>query len=338
MFDFWIQQVVNLQFLSVFFDYLLSLTPLSHDSSFYKFLHFFLYDSSKIMILLVVLIFIISFAQSFIDVKKSKAIISKTKGLKAHIISALLGTITPFCSCSSIPLFIAFTKAKFPIGVTFSFLISSPMVDLASIILISTIFNLKIAIAYVLLGLVVAIAGGLLIDKLNLTHLLKEVVKSCNCSADDREDTANETLKLSFKSRLIESKNNAFNTLKKLYVYILLGVLIGALIHNYVPASMIVAMLGHNQSISVIIASIIGAPVYADIFGVLPIGEVLLNKGASLGTVLAFMMSVTTLSIPSLILLSRVVKVKLLTIFISICVSGIILCGFCFNYLQALLV
>ncbi len=289
-------------------------------------IQFFLYDIIKIFILLSILIFVISYIQSYFPPERTKKILGKFKGIKANIIAALIGTVTPFCSCSSIPLFIGFTNAGLPLGVTFSFLISSPLVDLASIILLASIFNWTIAIAYVIVGLIIAIIGGTIIGKLNLEKYVEPfVLKKVNI-----QDINN--IKLTKKDRLKYSKEQVLGIIKKVWLYVLIGVLIGALIHNWIPEEFITNVIGKDNIFSVLIATLVGIPIYADIFGTLPIAEALVGKGVQLGTVLSFMMAVTALSLPSIIMLKKVVKTKLLVIFVSIVAIGILIMGYLFNY------
>ncbi len=287
-------------------------------------IHFFIYDVIKIFILLSVLIFVISYIQSFFPPEKTRKILGKYKGITANTLAALLGTVTPFCSCSSIPLFIGFTSAGLPIGTTFSFLISSPLVDLASVILLASIFNWKIAIAYVVVGVVLAVIGGTIISNLKLEKYVEPFVFN-----NPVIDIAQE--ELTVKDRLSFSKEQVLNIIKKVWLYILLGVGIGAAIHNYIPESFISAVLGKDKWYSVFIATFVGIPMYADIFGTLPIAEALVLKGVGLGTALSFMMGVTALSLPSMIMLSKVVKKKLLGVFIGIVTLGILIIGFAFN-------
>lgn len=287
-------------------------------------IHFFIYDVIKIFILLSVLIFVISYIQSFFPPEKTRKILGKYKGITANTLAALLGTVTPFCSCSSIPLFIGFTSAELPIGTTFSFLISSPLVDLASVILLASIFNWKIAIAYVVVGVVLAVIGGTIISNLKLEKYVEPFVFN-----NPVIDIAQE--ELTVKDRLSFSKEQVLNIIKKVWLYILLGVGIGAAIHNYIPESFISAVLGKDKWYSVFIATFVGIPMYADIFGTLPIAEALVLKGVGLGTALSFMMGVTALSLPSMIMLSKVVKKKLLGVFIGIVTLGILIIGFAFN-------
>lgn len=293
--------------------------------------HFFIYDVIKIFILLSVLIFLISYIQSFFPPERTKKILGRFNGISANILSALLGTVTPFCSCSSIPLFIGFTSAGLPIGITFSFLISSPLVDLASVILLASIFNWKIAISYVVVGLILAVVGGTIISKLKLERYVESFVYS-NKMLDVEEE------KLSTRDRLVYSKDQVLDIIKKVWLYILIGVGIGAAIHNWIPESIISAVLGQDKWYSVMVATIVGIPMYADIFGTLPIAEALVTKGVGIGTVLAFMMGVTALSLPSLIMLKKIVKTKLLAIFFSIVTVGIIIIGYTFNIFGFLLV
>ncbi len=287
-------------------------------------IHFFIYDVIKIFILLSVLIFIISYVQSFFPPERTKKILGKFNGLSANIFGALLGTVTPFCSCSSIPLFIGFTSAGLPLGVTFSFLISSPLVDLASVILLASIFNWKTAIAYVVVGLVLAVAGGTIISKLKLEKYVEPFVYNNKTIEIEQE-------KLTIKDRLDFAKVQVLSIVQKVWLYILIGVGIGALIHNWIPEEVISAVLGQDKWYSVLVATLVGVPMYADIFGTLPIAEALVIKGVGLGTALSFMMGVTALSLPSLIMLKKVVKAKLLAIFFGIVTLGIIIIGYAFN-------
>ena len=294
-------------------------------------LRFFLYDTIKIMVLLGVLILIISYIQSFFPPERTKKILARFKGIGANCIAALLGTVTPFCSCSSIPLFIGFTSAGLPLGATFSFLISSPMVDLGSLLLLMSIFGWKVAIVYVVLGLVIAVAGGSLIERLHLEDQVEAFIRKAN-SIDIPQE------KLHFKDRMKYAWEQVVSTAKKVAPYVLIGVGIGAIIHNWIPKEFIVKLLGDNNPFGVIIATIAGIPMYADVFGTIPIAEALLAKGALLGVVLSFMMGVTTLSLPSMIMLRKAVKPKLLGIFVAICCVGIIIVGYFFNSIQPLLI
>ena len=273
----------------------------------------------------------ISYIQSYFPPERSRKILGRFRGLPAHIISALLGTVTPFCSCSSIPLFMGFTSAGLPIGVTFSFLISSPMVDLGSLVLLMSIFGGKIAVAYVLLGLVIAVLGGLVIEQLGMERYLEDFVKQAHVPLTDSEGMSNQ-------DRLHFAKEQMSETFRKVFPYVLVGVGIGALIHNWIPESLVTQLLGSQNPFGVILATLIGIPMYADIFGSIPVAEALLSKGAQLGTVLSFMMAVTTLSLPSLIMLKRAIKPPLLALFVAICTVGIILVGYLFNFLQQLII
>ena len=290
-------------------------------------IHFFIFDIIKIMVLLGILIFIISYIQSYFPPERTKKILGRFHGIGANMIAALLGTVTPFCSCSSIPLFIGFTTAGLPLGITFSFLISSPMVDLGSLVLLMSIFGWKVAIAYVLLGLLIAVVGGTLIEKMHLENQVEEYIRKGREIDIPQEE-------LHFKDRLKYAFEQVCQTTKKVFPYILIGVGIGAIIHNWIPEDFIVKVLGENNPFGVILATIVGIPMYADIFGTIPIAEALLSKGALLGVVLSFMTGVTTLSLPSLIMLRKAIKPKLLSIFIVICTVGIILVGYFFNLIQ----
>lgn len=293
-------------------------------------LHFFLYDIVKITILLCSLIFLISFIQSWFPPERSKKILGRFHGLTANTAAALLGTVTPFCSCSSIPLFMGFTGAGLPLGVTFSFLISSPMVDLGSLILLASIFGMKVAAIYVVLGLVIAVLGGTLIQKLRMENYVESFILQAGAVDIASPD-------LTWTDRLVYARDQVTRTFRKVFPYVLLGVGIGALIHNWIPEEWIVTLLGSRNPLGVIIATAVGVPMYADIFGTVPIAEALLAKGAQLGVVLSFMMAVTTLSLPSMVMLGKAIKPKLLALFASICTVGIILVGYLFNLLSVLL-
>ncbi len=293
-------------------------------------IQFFLYDVLKITILLCLLIFAISYIQSYFPPERSRRILGRFHGLGANIISALLGTVTPFCSCSSIPLFIGFTGAGLPLGVTFSFLISSPMVDLGSLILLMSIFGAKVALLYVVVGLVIAVIGGTLIEKLHMEAYVEDFIRKAG--GVDIESPA-----LTMRERVQFTKEQVASTFQKVFPYILVGVGIGAVIHNWIPEQWIESVLGSNNPFSVILAVLVGVPMYADIFGTIPVAEALLYKGAQLGTILSFMMAVTTLSLPSMIMLRKAVKPKLLALFIGICTVGITIVGYLFNMFQFIL-
>ena len=294
--------------------------------------HFFLYDVIKITVLLCFLIFVISYIQSFFPPERSKRILGQFRGIWANIIAALLGTVTPFCSCSSIPLFIGFTSAGLPLGVTFSFLISSPMVDLGSLVLLMSIFGVKVAIVYVIVGLIIAVVGGTIIEKLHMENYVEEFIRRAKGSIDiDAPD-------LKVKDRLIYAREQVVGTFKKVFPYILIGVGIGAVIHNWIPEAWIQNILGSENPFGVVLAVLVGVPMYADIFGTIPVAEALLAKGALLGTILSFMMAVTTLSLPSMIMLRKAVKPKLLGVFITVCTIGIIIVGYLFNVFHYFLI
>lgn len=303
---------------------------LSIDSRLGGSVHFFIYDVIKIFILLSVLIFTISYIQSFFPPERTRKILGGFNGITANILGALLGTVTPFCSCSSIPLFIGFTSAGLPIGVSFSFLISSPLVDLASVLLLASIFNWRIAIAYVIVGLILAVIGGSLISKLKLEKYVEPFVYGNKLKEIELEE-------MTTKDRLQFSKEQVLDIINKVWLYILIGVGIGAAIHNWIPESVIAALLGQDKWYSVLFATLVGIPMYADIFGTLPIAEALVGKGVGIGTALSFMMAVTALSLPSMILLKKVIKTKLLVIFASIVTVGILVIGYTFNYYGYLL-
>ncbi len=310
---------------------LLKLIPFDLNMRLSEAIHFFIYDVLKIFILLSVLIFIVSYIQSYFPPERSKKIMGKFKGISANIVAALLGTVTPFCSCSSIPLFIGFTSAGLPLGVTFSFLISSPMVDIGSLILLMSIFGAKIAVIYVLLGLVIAVVGGKIIESAKMEREIEGFILNANVGDVSQSE-------LTIEDRINFSKDQVVSTFKKVYPYVLVGVGIGAIIHNWIPNDFIEKILGENNIFGVVIATLVGAPMYADIFGTIPVAEALFAKGALLGTVLSFMMAVTTLSLPSLIMLRRAIKPRLLRLFIIICVSGIIIVGYIFNIFSYLFI
>ena len=329
--SFIMEQILGMKWLNQLIAILLGATGMNMEGKIGGSIRFFLYDGIKITILLCVLIFMISYIQSYFPPERSKKIMSRFHGIWANCIAALLGTVTPFCSCSSIPLFIGFTSAGLPLGVTFSFLISSPMVDLGSLVLLMSIFGVKVAMVYVLLGLVVAVSGGTLIEKLHLENQVEEFIRNAKQIDIPQEQ-------LTVKDRIQYAKEQVAETFKKVFPYILIGVGIGAIIHNWIPEDIIVKFLGISNPFGVIIATIAGVPMYADIFGCIPIAEALLAKGARLGVVLSFMMGVTTLSLPSMIMLKKAIKPKLLGLFIGICTVGIIVVGYAFNAFQYLLI
>lgn len=321
-------QILGMKWLNALIGKGLSVLGLDTASRWGGSIQFFLYDVIKITILLCLLIFIISYIQSFFPPERSKRILGRFHGIGANIIGALLGTVTPFCSCSSIPIFMGFTSAGLPLGVTFSFLISSPMVDLGSLVLLMSIFGVKIAVAYVMLGLLIAVLGGTLIEKLHMENQVEDFIRNANSSVNI------DTPDLTVRDRLIYAKDQVVSTFKKVFPYILVGVGIGAVIHNWILESWIEAVLGSRNPFGVVLATLVGVPMYADIFGTIPVAEALLGKGALLGTILSFMMAVTTLSLPSLIMLRKAVKPKLLGTFIAICTFGIIIVGYGFNAFQ----
>lgn len=329
--DFLQNEILGMKWLNRLIGSLLSMLGLSPESRIGASVQFFLYDTIKIMVLLGCLIFVISYIQSFFPPERTKRILGRFHGLGANCAAALLGTVTPFCSCSSIPLFIGFTSAGLPLGVTFSFLISSPMVDLGSLVLLMSIFGWKVAIIYVVMGLVIAVAGGSLIERLHLEDQVEEYIRKGKNIELPQQD-------MTMKDRIRYAWDQMTGTAKKVFPYVLIGVGIGAIIHNWIPQDLIVSLLGDNNPLGVIIATLAGVPMYADIFGTIPIAEALLSKGALLGVVLSFMMGVTTLSLPSMIMLRKAIKPKLLGIFVAICIIGIILVGYFFNAIQFMLV
>ena len=331
--DFIQNQILGMKWLNGLVQNLLTLLGIDVTSRLGGSIIFFIYDVIKISILLFVLVFIISYVQSYFPPEKSKKIMGRFNGLGARIIGALLGTVTPFCSCSSIPLFMGFTTAGLPLGGTFSFLISSPMVDLGSLVLLTSIFGWKIAVSYVIVGLVIAVLGGTVIEKLHLENQVADFIRNAkNINSVLPSD------ELSQKERFKSALDSVLQTLKKVFPYILIGVAIGAVVHNWIPQKWIENILGSKNPFGVILAAVCGIPMYADIFGCIPIAESLLAKGALLGVVLSFMMAVTTLSLPSMIMLSKAIKPKLLGVFVSICTFGIIIVGYVFNLVQGFLI
>lgn len=329
--DFFQYQILAMKWLNELVGSGLSALGLDLESRWVGSLQFFIYDVVKVTILLCFLIFIISYIQSFFPPERSKKILGRFHGVGANSAAALLGTVTPFCSCSSIPLFIGFTSAGLPLGVTFSFLISSPMVDLGSLVLLMSIFGPKVAFIYVIAGLIIAVLGGTLIEKLHLEKHVESFILSAGSVDIESPD-------LTKKDRLVYAKEQVLSTFKKVFPYILAGVGIGAIIHNWIPETWVEAVLGSNNPFGVLLATLIGVPMYADIFGTIPVAEALFYKGAQIGTILAFMMAVTTLSLPSMIMLRKAVKPKLLAVFIAVCTVGIILVGYLFNAIQPYIV
>ena len=329
--NFFQNQILGMKWLNEIIGHYLSQAGLNIHEKTGASIQFFIYDTIKITWLLGILIFMISYIQSFFPPEKSKKILGRFRGLGANCIAALLGTVTPFCSCSSIPIFIGFTSAGLPLGVTFSFLISSPMVDLGSLVLLMSIFGAKVAIFYVIFGLVVAIAGGAIIEKMHMENQIEQYIMAA-APVDAYESKPTQ------KERLIYAGEQVKETFLKVFPYIIAGVGIGAFIHNWIPQSWVEASLGNNNPFSVVLATLIGVPMYADIFGTIPVAEALYAKGAQLGTILSFMMAVTTLSLPSIIMLRKAVKPKLLALFVGICTVGIISVGYLFNTLQPLFI
>lgn len=327
--DFFQNEVLGMKWLNRLIGSVLEAAGLDTGSRIVGSIHFFIYDTIKILVLLGFLILMISYIQSYFPPERTKKILGRFQGIWANIIAALLGTVTPFCSCSSIPLFMGFTSAGLPLGVTFSFLISSPMVDLGSLVLLMSIFGWKVAIVYVIVGLVIAVIGGTFIETMHMEDQVEEFIRNGKAIDLPQEE-------LTKKDRLKYAWEQVISTAKKVAPYVLIGVGIGAVIHNWIPEEIIVKILGTGNPFGVIIATIAGVPMYADIFGCIPIAEALLAKGARLGVVLSFMMGVTTLSLPSMVMLKKAVKPKLLGIFIAICTIGIIIVGYFFNAIQYL--
>ncbi len=329
--DFFQNQILGMQWLNELVGYGVSAVGLDTNGWLGGGIQFFIYDVIKIFVLLSVLIFMISYIQSHFPPERTKKILGRFRGLAANTLAALLGTVTPFCSCSSIPLFIGFSSAGLPVGVTFSFLISSPLVDLGSLILLMSIFGARVAVAYVVVGLILAVIGGSLIEKFGMERYVEAFVKAAGAVEIDAPE-------LTRKDRLVYARDQVKATVKKVAPYILVGVGIGALIHNLIPEAWVVSALGSGNPFSVILAALVGVPMYADIFGTIPVAESLFAKGAGLGTILSFMMAVTALSLPSMIMLRKAVKPRLLAVFIGIVVLGIIVIGYLFNAFGYLLI
>ncbi|NLF46711.1 MAG: permease [Clostridiales bacterium] len=329
--DFFQNQILGMKWLNELIGSGLSAMGLDINNRWVGSIQFFIYDVIKITLLLCFLIFIISYIQSYFPPERSKEILGRFHGLGANSVAALLGTVTPFCSCSSIPLFIGFTSAGVPLGVTFSFLISSPMVDLGSLVLLTSIFGGKVAVVYVIVGLIIAVVGGTFIEKLKMEKYVESFILEAGAIDIESPD-------LTRKERAVYAKDQMLSTFKKVFPYILIGVGVGAVIHNWIPEEWIASVLGSDNPFSVVLATFIGVPIYADIFGTIPIAEALFYKGAQIGTVLSFMMAVVTLSLPSMIMLRKAIKPKLLAVFIGICTIGIIIVGYLFNAFQTLIV
>ncbi len=329
--DFFQNQILGMKWLNVLIGNGLSKMGLDVNTNWVGSIQFFIYDVIKIIVLLCFLIYMISYIQSYYPPERSKKILGNFHGIGARSVAALLGTVTPFCSCSSIPLFIGFTSAGLPLGVTFSFLISSPMVDLGSLVLLMSIFGAKVAIIYVLVGLVIAVIGGTIIEKMQMEKYVEQFIMTAGTVDIESEE-------LTRADRRKYAKEQMLSTFKKVFPYILIGVGIGAVIHNWIPEEWVELVLGSENPFGVVLATLIGIPMYADIFGTIPIAEALFYKGAQLGTILSFMMAVTTLSLPSMIMLRKAVKPKLLALFIAICTIGIILVGYLFNLMQTFII
>ena len=331
MWSFIQDEILGMHWLNRLIGKLVELVDLDPTSRIGGSVQFFFYDTIKIMVLLGFLILVISYIQSYFPPERTKKILGRFKGIGANCVAALLGTVTPFCSCSSIPLFIGFTSAGLPLGVTFSFLISSPMMDLGSLVLMMSIFGWKVAVAYVVLGLIIAVVGGTMIEKLRLDNEVEAFIRKGKTMDMPQEE-------LNFKDRMKYAWEQVVETAKKVFPYVLIGVGIGAFIHNWIPKEFIVKLLGSNNPFGVVLATVAGVPMYADIFGTIPIAEALLAKGAQLGVVLSFMMGVTTLSVPSMIMLRKAIKPKLLGIFVAICTVGIVIVGYFFNAIQGFII
>ena len=329
MWNFIEKQLLGMQWLKQAIFHLISMTGMDMESRVADSLVFFIYDIIKIFVLLSVLIFVVSYVQSYFPPERTKKILGRFKGISANLMGALLGTVTPFCSCSSIPIFIGFASARVPVGVSLSFLISSPLVDLGAFLLLLSVFGIKIALAYVIVGILLAVLGGALLDKLGMEEQVEEFIRMAPVMDVEQK-------KLSVKDRCVYGKNQVLSIIRKVWKYVFIGVGIGAIIHNWIPQEWVVSLLGSGNPFSVVLATAVGVPMYADIFGTIPIAEALWARGAGLGTILSFMMAVTALSLPSLIMLKQAIKPKLLGAFIAVVVIGILLIGFGFNLITPL--
>ena len=329
MWNFIEKQLLGMQWLKQAIFHLISMTGMDMESRVADSLVFFIYDVIKIFVLLSVLIFAVSYVQSYFPPERTKQILGRFKGISANLMGALLGTVTPFCSCSSIPIFIGFASARVPVGVSLSFLISSPLVDLGAFLLLLSVFGIKIALAYVIVGILLAVLGGALLDKLGMEDQVEEFIRMAPVMDVEQK-------KLSVKDRCVYGKNQVLSIIRKVWKYVFIGVGIGAIIHNWIPQEWVVSLLGSGNPFSVVLATAVGVPMYADIFGTIPIAEALWACGAGLGTILSFMMAVTALSLPSLIMLKQAIKPKLLGAFIAVVVIGILLIGFGFNLITPL--
>ncbi len=328
MWNFIEKQLLGMRWLNDLIGWILTLIGIDTTGRIGASIQFYIYDVLKITMLLCFLIFVIGYIQSYFPPERSRKLMGRFHGIGANIVGALLGTVTPFCSCSSIPIFMGFTSAGLPLGVTFSFLISSPMVDLGSLVLLMSIFGARIAVVYVITGLIIAVLGGTLIEALHMDDQIADFIRR----RTDVDLTEAQTLQ--FRERIDYARTQVTDTFKKVFPYILIGVGIGAVIHNWIPETWIETVLGSNNPFGVVLATLLGVPMYADIFGTIPVAEALLSKGAMLGTILSFMMAVTTLSLPSMVMLKKVIKPKLMTAFVAICIIGIILVGYGFNLFQ----
>lgn len=287
--------------------------------------HFFFYDVIKIIILLSLMIFLVTYIRSYFPLEKTKGIIEKHGGVSAHIMASLLGIVTPFCSCSSIPLFIGFVEAGIPIGVTFSFLITSPIVNEAAFAVLLGSFGWKIAAIYVVTGVVVGVVGGLIIRMLKMEKEVEGYVYEIKTGKAVVEN-------LSQKERVDFAFSHVLEIVKKIWIFLLIGIGIGALIHGWAPAEILSKYAGRDNPIAVVVAVVFGIPLYSNALGTIPIAEALINKGVGIGTALSFMMAVTALSLPEMVLLRKVIKPKLIAAFVVITGIAIIIVGYLFNW------
>ncbi|MDK2821730.1 MAG: uncharacterized protein PWP31_1695 [Clostridia bacterium] len=294
-------------------------------------IHFFFYDTIKIVILLALMIFAISYIRSYFPPERTKKILEKFGDITGNIMASLLGIVTPFCSCSSVPIFIGFVEAGIPLGVTFSFLITSPIVNEAAFAILLASFGWKIALVYVITGVIVGVIGGILIGSLHLEKEVEEYVYQIQTGEVEIE-------KMTAKDRAKFAWDNVKDIVKRIWIYLLIGIGIGAIIHGWAPAPVLAKYAGPNNPFAVFVAVVLGIPLYSNALGTIPIAEALINKGVGMGTALAFMMAVTALSAPEMVLLRKVIKPKLIAAFVTITGTAIILVGYLFNAIAHFLV
>lgn len=299
---------------------------LSRETHLGESVHFFFYDTVKILILLSFMIFVISYLRTFFQPQKTKELLEKIHGPKAHLAASLLGIITPFCSCSSIPIFIGFIEAGIPLGVTFSFLVTSPIVNEAAFVVLWAAFGWKVAVTYMVMGVLIGVVSGLIIGRFNPKKYL-------NPKLFDQEGFNQVRLGMTQKERLAYAREHVADIIKRIWIYLLIGIAIGGAIHGWAPEEILAKYAGPDNPLAVLVAVLAGVPLYANAIGTIPIAEALIGKGVGMGTALAFMMAVTALSVPEMVLLRKVMKPRLIAIFVATASIGILLVGFLFNLL-----